>query len=82
MFYIVCNSFNDRVELINQLKSKGILAVFHYLSLHKSTYFQQKHDIRELIESDKYSECLLRLPFFFELNHEEIELIIKNILEK
>jgi dTDP-4-amino-4,6-dideoxygalactose transaminase len=79
MFYIVCNSLEDRTALIEQLKKNGINAVFHYLSLHNSKFFKSKHDGRELKNADRYSDCLLRLPFFYELSQKETELICKTI---
>lgn len=72
MFYIVCESIEQRTNLINHLKEHGILAVFHYLSLHKSPYYKHKHDGRDLINSDKFSDRLLRLPMFYELDPEKV----------
>lgn len=39
MFYIVCRSLQERTQLIKHLKDNGILAVFHYLSLHRSAFY-------------------------------------------
>jgi dTDP-4-amino-4,6-dideoxygalactose transaminase len=52
MYYIVCASLEERGHLIDALKSAGIMAVFHYLSLHKSPYYQGKHDGRVLPNTD------------------------------
>lgn len=81
IFYFVCSSNNERNDLINFLDSNGIQAVFHYQSLHYSPYFQSKHDGRSLPNSDKYSEQLVRLPLFYDLNTEEQELICSKIIE-
>jgi dTDP-4-amino-4,6-dideoxygalactose transaminase len=81
MFYVVCASLSEREALINKLKGVGVLSVFHYLSLHKSPYYTDKHDGRELPISDHYSDCLLRLPMYFELSEEEQSLITQSILE-
>ena len=75
MFYLVCNSLDERTSLIKRLKDNDILAVFHYLSLHSSPYYQDKHDGRMLPESDHYSDCLVRLPLFYDLTDGEIETI-------
>lgn len=72
MFYLVCKDLQQRTELIDKLKSKGIMAVFHYLSLHKSPFYCSKHDGRELPNSDRYSDCLVRLPMFYELETDSI----------
>jgi len=67
MFYVVCRSLSERTELIEFLKKDRIHAVFHYLSLHKSPFYASKHDGRELVNSDVYSDSLLRLPLYYEL---------------
>jgi dTDP-4-amino-4,6-dideoxygalactose transaminase len=79
MFYLVCNSIEDRTALIQHLRNQNIHAVFHYLSLHKSVYYQDKHDGRELPWCDMYSDCLIRLPFFYELDDSSIHRIIQLI---
>jgi dTDP-4-amino-4,6-dideoxygalactose transaminase len=79
MFYIQCGSLDERSKLIEHLKKENIYAVFHYLSLHKSPYYQSKHDGRVLTQSDIYSDTLLRLPFYFELTEEEVAKIVNAI---
>lgn len=75
MFYLVCKDVEQRTDLINKLKNNSISAVFHYLSLHKSPFYEKKHDGRELKQTDKYSDCLVRLPLFYELSDSSIKLI-------
>lgn len=77
MFYLVCNSLEDRSKLISRLKDNGVLAVFHYLSLHSSEYYHTKHDGRELANCDMFADCLVRLPMFYELSDKEITRIIE-----
>lgn len=80
MFYILCHSLNERTALIHYLKANGVMAVFHYLSLHQSL-FMKKHyklngkPIPELPNSDMYTETLLRLPLYFELSISEVDFI-------
>ncbi len=76
MFYIVCKSIEQRSSLISKLKENGFHAVFHYLSLHSSPYYKNKHDGRDLICSDKFTDTLLRLPLFFELEEKDINSIV------
>ena len=82
MFYLVCDNVYDRTRFIQHLKDKGILSVFHYLSLHKSSYYE-KYSTRksELPNSDMFSDCLVRLPLFYELTDEQVEYIINTIKE-
>jgi dTDP-4-amino-4,6-dideoxygalactose transaminase len=79
MFYLVCPDLQTRTSLIEYLKKNGIYAVFHYLSLHKSPYYQSKHDGRVLINSDIYTDQLVRLPMFYELTITEVNYIIDSI---
>lgn len=80
MFYVVCRSLEERSALIRHLKDNGILAVFHYLSLHKSDYYTHHSDsFPELPECDRYADCLVRLPMYFELSSNEIDNVISII---
>lgn len=81
MFYLVCNNLEERTALINHLKKNNVLAVFHYLSLHESDFYASKHDGRKLPNSDHFTECLVRLPLFYELTNSEIQKISKSINE-
>ncbi|MEO8146181.1 MAG: dTDP-4-amino-4,6-dideoxygalactose transaminase, partial [Bacteroidia bacterium] len=59
MFYIICNSEDQRNHVVKKLKSGNIYAVFHYLSLHKSEFYKDKHDGRELPNADRFTDRLL-----------------------
>jgi len=76
MFYLTCNSLEERTKLITKLKENGILAVFHYLSLYRSDFYRTKHDGRELPNCDRFADCLVRLPMFYELEEETIQKIV------
>ena len=81
MFYIVCKSVEERDSLLSFLKLNQINAVFHYLSLHKSPYHLASNPLVDLPNSDHYSDCLIRLPFFYELTEEQINIIVSKIKE-
>lgn len=81
MFYLVCRNLEERTALIKHLKDNDILTVFHYLSLHCSAYYADKHDGRELPECDRYADTLVRLPMFYDLEIEDVERICKLITE-
>jgi dTDP-4-amino-4,6-dideoxygalactose transaminase len=80
MFYVVCQNLAHRTALIEGLKKENIHAVFHYLSLHKSPFYKDKHDGRTLIQSDFYSDTLLRLPMYYELSEQEVDRVFQTIL--
>lgn len=80
MFYIVLNSSKQRQLLIDFLKENNVYSVFHYLSLHKSPYYLRNNTERpELVYSDEYSDCLLRLPMFYDLSVENVSMITNKI---
>ncbi len=79
MYYFVCSNLQQRTDIIQRLKQSGVLAVFHYLSLHTSPFYTDKHDGRKLPLTDKYSDCLIRLPLFYELTENQVADIVKII---
>ncbi|MDH6308490.1 dTDP-4-amino-4,6-dideoxygalactose transaminase [Dysgonomonas sp. PFB1-18] len=81
MFYLICKDLEHRTGLINMLKANDVLSVFHYLSLHSSPYYSDKHDGRVLPECDRYADTLLRLPFYYELTDDDQAKIISLINE-
>ena len=80
MFYLVCSSLNERNELIRHLHQAGVQAVFHYQSLHKSSFYTEFHDGRELPYADYYSNCLVRLPLHLGLTSQEVDRIIEGVI--
>jgi dTDP-4-amino-4,6-dideoxygalactose transaminase len=68
MFYMVLNSLEERTKFIGNLKKKGIHIVFHYQSLHKSPYYANKYVGDSLPYCERYSDCLVRLPLFYEID--------------
>ncbi|OYQ41553.1 dTDP-4-amino-4,6-dideoxygalactose transaminase [Flavobacterium aurantiibacter] len=77
MFYLICKSLEQRTAVINHLKAHGILAVFHYLSLHKSLFYNERHDGRSLVNSDHFTDVLVRLPLYYELAVEEVIRVLR-----
>lgn len=75
MFYLLLPDLEKRTALINYLKEHDIQAVFHYLSLHSSEFYKNKHDGRALPECDRYMDTLVRLPLFYDLEMEQVEQI-------
>ena len=75
MFYLTLPSLEARTALIRHLKENGILAVFHYLSLHSSPFYHDKHDGRQLPNCDRYADTLVRLPMYYDLSMDEVSAI-------
>jgi dTDP-4-amino-4,6-dideoxygalactose transaminase len=79
MFYLLANSSEEQVSMLNHLKKHGIHAVFHYFPLHSSNYFREKHDGRQLPNTDRFSSCIVRLPLFYHLKEKQVGHIVKTI---
>ena len=79
MFYMLCPSLAYRNAFMTYLKNNGVQTTFHHLPLHSSKFYHDKHGCRPLPECDRYADTLVRLPLFYELSDEDIQLIIELI---
>ncbi|AXT50975.1 dTDP-4-amino-4,6-dideoxygalactose transaminase [Aquimarina sp. BL5] len=80
LFYILCKHVEERSRLITHLKENGVYAVFHYVSLHKSPFYELENDNLELDNCEMFSERLLRLPLYYELHMEDQNKIINLVI--
>ncbi len=81
MFYMVCDNLDQRTQLIAHLRECGVLAPFHYLSLHASPYFKDRHDQRAIPNSDRYTECLMRLPLHLGLSDDDVAYVAEAVID-
>lgn len=49
--------------------------------MHKSDYYKDKHDGRELPLCDRYMDTLVRMPLYYELTDEQQDTVI-NVIKK
>ena len=70
MFYLVFSDLAQRSDFIAAMKARDVQCVLHYLSLHSSPFYADKHDGRTLPNCDRFANCLVRLPLFYELDPE------------
>jgi dTDP-4-amino-4,6-dideoxygalactose transaminase len=80
LFYILTQSLNERTELINFLVQREIYAVFHYVPLHTSPAgrrFGRIHGSLKVTEA--VSDCLLRLPLYYEMTPEDVRRVVSAI---
>lgn len=80
MYYILCPSLDYRTKLMAYLKDNGVQTTFHYIPLHSSSYYKDKHDGRVLVNCDRYGDTLVRLPLFYELTVEDVKHVINSFL--
>lgn len=80
LFYMLLPSMEKRNQLMDQLKSEGISATFHYVPLHSSPMgakFGYKEDDMPITEG--ISKRLLRLPFYADLGLEEQGFVVSMV---
>lgn len=82
MFYIKAKDLAQRTALINHLKSRDILAVFHYVPLHSAPAGQRFGRFEgEDLYTTSQSDRLLRLPLYFGLTREDRQAVINAVRE-
>ena len=80
MFYIKTKDMEERTRLINFLKAKDILSVFHYVPLHSAPAGKKYGRFHgEDRYTTKESERLLRLPMYYKLTADEVEYITEQV---
>ena len=79
MFYLVFPDLEKRTKFIGDMKALDVQCVFHYLALHASAFYAGKHDGRALPNCDRFSDCLVRLPLFYELEVDKVSSCIKTV---
>ncbi len=79
LFYLLLENKEQRDQMLEYLNNHYVHSVFHYLPLHLSPFYKEKHDGRELPHAVRYSETLLRLPFFYELPLELVDFISEQV---
>ena len=81
LFYILLPGLKERDTMIYHLREAGISGAFHYLTLHDSPYFLDKHDGRILKNAKRFEHGLIRLPLYPDLNDQQIEYISEQVLK-
>lgn len=82
MYYLLLPSLAYRTALIEHLKSRGILSVFHYLPLNTSEMGRKLGaQPGDCPVTENVSDRLLRLPFFNRLAESDQAYIIQSIQE-
>ncbi len=80
LFYIILNDEETRDALMAYLRSRGILAVFHYMPLHLSSVGKSLgYRAGMLPVTESVSSRLLRLPFYYGLSAREQASVIESI---
>ena len=85
LFFVVLPSESLRNRLLDEMRARGISAVFHYVPLHSSPKGVELCGRVNLPVTDRISACLLRLPFFHgmsDLQQEEVVIATSELLRR
>jgi dTDP-4-amino-4,6-dideoxygalactose transaminase len=75
IFYLICKDLETRSAFISYMKANGVQTPFHYVALHNSPYYIEKHGDRELPMVTVYQDHLVRLPLFAGIEPHEVETV-------
>jgi len=80
LFYILTKSLKERTALNEFLAKRGIAAVFHYVPLHSSPAGMKYGRISGSLKvTEQVSDCLLRLPLYYEMTPEHVERVVSSV---
>lgn len=76
MYYLLLPDLEKRTEFIACLQTKGVNTVFHYVPLHLSPQGKKCARVSgHLANTEKLSDCLVRLPLWVGLDEEQPHVI-------
>jgi len=80
MYFIITRSLEERTRLIEFLREKGISAIFHYIPLHSSPAgMKYGRPSGSMKVTDEVSDRIVRLPLFYEMTFEEVEVVSERL---
>lgn len=79
IFYILVKDFNERNNLIEYAKKKGVQLNFHYHCLHQSDFYLQHHKYKKLPNAEEFKNRLIRLPLYYNMKEKDIRYVVNTI---
>jgi len=76
LYYIILPKPAQRADLIQRMKADGVMTPFHYVPLHSAPAGKQFGRVSgDVKQTEKLSECLVRLPLFPKIGLERDQVI-------
>ena len=74
---------NNRDEVIEQLKENGVGCSVHFIPIHKHSYYKNRYNYKndDYPVANNIFDKSLSLPIYPDMTDEEVNFVIKNILE-
>lgn len=78
IFYVITRSAQERSAIIEYLKKKSILSLFHYIPLHSSPAGIKYGRVSGTMSvTDDISERILRLPMYYEMSEDDVKVVVR-----
>ena len=73
----------NRDEVIEELKNRGIGCSVHFIPVHKQPYYKERYGYKDsdYPVANRVFEQSLSLPIYPDMSNEEVEYVIRNLLE-
>jgi dTDP-4-amino-4,6-dideoxygalactose transaminase len=81
IFYLICPSLKIRQGFITFMDKHQVQVQFHYIPLHESPFYKKLHGKKKLPMANRFKNCLVRLPLFYDMTNDEIKMTIKLTLQ-
>lgn len=82
IFYLMFPNVEKRNNFLSFMRNFGIGVSFHYIALHSSLAGKKYgRYCGDMAETNKASDCLIRLPLYYDLTSDSQEFIISKIYE-
>lgn len=81
MYFLICQSNDERSDFISFMSDLGIGTVFHYVPLHTSPFGKVLNSEPEHLSiSEDLSERIVRLPLWVDMTDEMVKAVIDGVL--
>ncbi len=79
-YYLILPSGEDRNRMLDDMRAKGVGAVFHYIPLHSAPCgVAQGYRAEDLPLTEEYAARLIRLPLFSGMAEEDLAHIVNSV---
>jgi dTDP-4-amino-4,6-dideoxygalactose transaminase len=82
LYHVRVRDLEERTRVIQELDRRGVHAIFHYVPLHSAPAGRRCARLHgDLTETDRASDCLVRLPLWYRMPPEAIDRVTSAVVE-
>lgn len=81
LYYVLVKDLSTRTKLIDFLKQRDVLSVFHFVPLHSSPAGKKFcRAVGKLVVTESIADRLIKLPLFYTITNSEIDYVVESII--